>query len=79
MDAVDGKQARRTSSSSPLGELVDHGCDAISLVMVSLGVCIALELGKMPAWMFFYCFIASFLFYCAHWQSYVTGTLKFGK
>jgi len=24
-DAVDGKQARRTSSSSPLGELFDHG------------------------------------------------------
>lgn len=25
MDALDGKQARRTSSSSPLGELFDHG------------------------------------------------------
>jgi hypothetical protein len=24
-DAVDGKQARRTNSSSPLGELFDHG------------------------------------------------------
>ena len=26
-DAVDGKQARRTGSSSPLGELFDHGGD----------------------------------------------------
>uniref|UniRef100_A0A0D9WN18 Aminoalcoholphosphotransferase n=1 Tax=Leersia perrieri TaxID=77586 RepID=A0A0D9WN18_9ORYZ len=26
-DAVDGKQARRTSSSSPLGELFDHGAE----------------------------------------------------
>lgn len=25
MDALDGKQARRTGSSSPLGELFDHG------------------------------------------------------
>jgi ethanolaminephosphotransferase len=25
MDALDGKQARRTQSSSPLGELFDHG------------------------------------------------------
>jgi phosphatidylglycerophosphate synthase len=25
LDAVDGKQARRTGSSSPLGQLFDHG------------------------------------------------------
>jgi phosphatidylglycerophosphate synthase len=30
LDAVDGKQARRTGSSSPLGQLFDHGCDAIN-------------------------------------------------
>lgn len=29
MDAVDGKQARRTGSSSPLGLIFDHGCDAV--------------------------------------------------
>ena len=38
-DNVDGKQARRTKSSSPLGELFDHGCDAIStLVCISLSM-----------------------------------------
>lgn len=30
MDAVDGKQARRTGASGPLGQLFDHGCDAIT-------------------------------------------------
>ena len=25
LDAIDGKQARRTGTSSPLGELFDHG------------------------------------------------------
>ena len=30
LDAIDGKQARRTNSASPLGELFDHGCDAVS-------------------------------------------------
>ncbi|KAK3540074.1 hypothetical protein QTP70_025389, partial [Hemibagrus guttatus] len=30
LDAIDGKQARRTSSSTPLGELFDHGCDSLS-------------------------------------------------
>lgn len=29
-DNVDGKQARRTGTSSPLGELFDHGCDALN-------------------------------------------------
>ena len=30
LDAIDGKQARRTGTSSPLGELFDHGCDSLS-------------------------------------------------
>ena len=29
MDGMDGKQARRTGSGSPLGEVTDHGADAI--------------------------------------------------
>ncbi|GFT47327.1 hypothetical protein NPIL_537981 [Nephila pilipes] len=79
LDACDGKQARRTGSSSPLGELFDHGCDSISTVFVSLGICIAVKLGAYPNWMFFQCFIAIILFYCAHWQTYITGSLRFGK
>ena len=30
-DEMDGKQARRTGNSSPLGLLFDHGCDAFSM------------------------------------------------
>jgi phosphatidylglycerophosphate synthase len=30
LDAIDGKQARRTGSSNALGELFDHGCDSMS-------------------------------------------------
>ncbi|KAI5389850.1 Choline/ethanolaminephosphotransferase 1 [Lathyrus oleraceus] len=36
LDAVDGKQARRTNSSSPLGELFDHGCDALACTFEAL-------------------------------------------
>lgn len=79
LDACDGKQARRTGTSSPLGELFDHGCDSLSTVFVALGVCISVQLGKYPSWMFFQCFAAITLFYCAHWQTYVSGTLRFGK
>merc|ERR1711879_420384 len=30
LDNLDGKQARRTGTSSPLGLLFDHGCDALN-------------------------------------------------
>ncbi len=30
LDALDGKQARRTNLDTPLAELFDHGCDALS-------------------------------------------------
>nr|XP_045612531.1 cholinephosphotransferase 1-like isoform X4 [Procambarus clarkii] len=78
LDAIDGKQARRTGTSSPLGELFDHGCDSLSTVFVSLGVCCSVRLGTHPYWMFFQCMMAVSLFYCAHWQTYVSGTLRFG-
>ncbi|KAH0952988.1 hypothetical protein HN011_011321 [Eciton burchellii] len=79
LDAIDGKQARRTGTSTPLGELFDHGCDSISTVFVALSACVAVQLGYYPTWMFFQCFCAMTLFYCAHWQTYVSGSLRFGK
>ncbi|XP_027711685.1 cholinephosphotransferase 1 [Vombatus ursinus] len=79
LDAIDGKQARRTNSCSPLGELFDHGCDSISTVFVALGASIAIRLGSDPNWLFFCCFVGMFMFYCAHWQTYVSGVLRFGK
>ncbi|XP_044749576.1 choline/ethanolaminephosphotransferase 1 isoform X1 [Coccinella septempunctata] len=79
LDAIDGKQARRTGTANPLGELFDHGCDSISTVFVALSACIAVQLGNHPGWMFFQCFCAITLFYCAHWQTYVSGTLRFGR
>ena len=40
LDAIDGKQARRTKQSSPLGQLFDHGNDALSLTpMLVTGFC----------------------------------------
>lgn len=53
LDAIDGKQARRTGTANPLGELFDHGCDSLSTVFVALSACVAVQLGYVPAWMFF--------------------------
>ena len=41
MDGMDGKQARRTGTGSPLGEVVDHGCDAFSACAYATILCYA--------------------------------------
>uniref|UniRef100_A0A1I7XKB5 CHHC U11-48K-type domain-containing protein n=1 Tax=Heterorhabditis bacteriophora TaxID=37862 RepID=A0A1I7XKB5_HETBA len=79
LDATDGKQARRTMSASPLGELFDHGCDSISQVFVTLNIAYALKLGDVPCGAFFICVVAISLFYCAHWSTYCTGQLRFSR
>ncbi|CAG0887722.1 unnamed protein product [Cyprideis torosa] len=78
LDAIDGKQARRTGTSSPLGELFDHGCDALSSVFVVLSTCVATGMGTIPNWMLFECLSTMVLFYMSHWQTYVSGSLRFG-
>lgn len=45
LDAIDGKQARRTGSSSPLGQLFDHGCDALSASLLGVALIHTLGLG----------------------------------
>ncbi|MBN3284968.1 CEPT1 ethanolaminephosphotransferase, partial [Polyodon spathula] len=52
--------------------------DSLVSLFVVLGTCIAVQLGTHPDWMFFCCFAGMFMFYCAHWQTYVSGTLRFG-
>jgi ethanolaminephosphotransferase len=34
LDGIDGKQARRTGTSTPLGELFDHGLDSFSSLFI---------------------------------------------
>ncbi|XP_074602874.1 choline/ethanolaminephosphotransferase 1 bbc isoform X2 [Brevipalpus obovatus] len=79
LDATDGKQARRTGTSSPLGELFDHGCDSVSTLFVSLATCLIIQLGHYPGWMFYFVMMAVALFYIAHWQTYVSSLLRFGR
>jgi phosphatidylglycerophosphate synthase len=45
LDNMDGKQARRTGTSSALGFLFDHGCDALNSFVSSVHVAACLGLG----------------------------------
>ncbi|CAD5207496.1 unnamed protein product [Bursaphelenchus okinawaensis] len=79
LDATDGKQARRTGSSSPLGELFDHGCDSMTQVFVTLNMCFAFQLGLMKNMVWIAVMISVSTFYVAHWSTFCTGHLKFNR
>lgn len=44
-DAIDGKHARNTNNCSPLGQLLDHNLDQISLMCSMLSICALLKVG----------------------------------
>ncbi|KAJ8620011.1 hypothetical protein MRB53_028540 [Persea americana] len=72
-DAVDGKQARRTSSSSPLGELFDHGCDALACAFEALAFGSTAMCGGRNT--FWFWVISAVPFYFATWEHFFTNTL----
>jgi len=78
MDALDGKQARRTGNSSPLGELFDHGCDALSTSLVALTTFGALQLGGTYPVLALLCG-SLIVFFVAQWMEFHTGFLDLGR
>lgn len=77
LDAIDGKQARRTGTSSPLGQLFDHGCDALITVFVSLSAAAMLKSGGRFGVIVL--LIHCGPFFIANWEEFQTGEMRFGK
>jgi len=80
LDGIDGKQARRTGTSTPLGELFDHGLDSWSTIFITGAIYsmfgrnddgLSLPLFRMFClfWNVYVCFLVS------HWEKYNTGVL----
>eukprot|EP00794_Sanderia_malayensis_P004903 gene4903-5551_t len=75
LDGTDGKQARRTNSSSPLGELFDHGLDSMAVFLMTMSLFTVVGNG-LRIDEFFYGYLAIMLgFYLAHWEKYNTSVL----
>lgn len=76
-DAVDGSQARRTGQSGPLGELFDHGVDALNTSLEVLIFAASQNMGM--GWKTVAVLFASLLtFYVQTWDEYHTKTLTLG-
>lgn len=72
-DAMDGKQARALGVAGPLGQLVDHGCDAVSTVLVTImssaGLRVDVDGYILIAWSLL------ITFYAANWAEKYTHVL----
>ncbi|EHA46412.1 hypothetical protein MCOR27_001037 [Pyricularia oryzae] len=76
-DAVDGTQARRTHQSGPLGELFDHGVDAVNTSLEVLLFAGSQNMGQ--SWYTVAVLFSSLLtFYVQTWDEYHTKTLTLG-
>ncbi|XP_065843219.1 ethanolaminephosphotransferase 1-like [Oscarella lobularis] len=78
-DGIDGKQARRTRSSSALGELFDHGLDSLTVWLITTQMYSIAGTGTAwsvtPFWMLLVLQWAMIGFYVCHWEKYITGVL----
>jgi len=73
LDNLDGKQARKTGTSSPLGECFDHGCDSLTVPMFTLIIGITIQLGPMMT--FTLGVLMMSMVYLAHFEAYFTRKL----
>lgn len=46
LDEMDGKQARKTGNSSPLGLLFDHGCDSFTTALLTIMIMKLVQVGN---------------------------------
>ena len=75
LDNIDGKQARRTKSSSPLGLLFDHGTDACTTFFITCGLGAILALETIYQYILLWIMIIV-PFYLNNWEEYVTGVMS---
>lgn len=78
LDAADGKHARRTQNSSPLGELFDHSCDNVGVVFMMMSVCTILGItDHLSQWYLIQ--ISQLVFLSSHIAAYKDRVVKFGR
>lgn len=77
LDNLDGRQARRTNTSSPLGQFFDHGCDAITGVLEIVKACGSLNMG-VGAPTFFFVILIAFGFFLTTWEEFAVDAFYLG-
>lgn len=77
-DCIDGKQARRTKTSSPLGEILDHLVDASGVTLLISSLCLVMGITNIRTiWLF--CQAGHLVFLTEHVKAFNTGILKMNR
>lgn len=80
LDNVDGKQARKIQNGTPLGMIMDHGCDALGLVCLTAGMARIICLDNFDLILWVFTFGVTFGFYISAWCQYFSnGLMILGK
>lgn len=80
LDNVDGKQARKLQNGTPLGMIMDHGCDGLGIVFLSLGMSRVMCLDDFELILWVFSVGVSFNFYLTAWCQYHSeGVMILGK
>jgi len=74
LDCMDGKQSRRTGTSSPLGQLFDHGFDCIC-TLAHLATVSSYVVCGGTYWYILLQTTLQFAFFMAQWEEYFTHVL----
>lgn len=74
-DALDGKQARRTNMATPLGMIVDAGCDSLTSTFIAMSViqCMAFGMTEKAIWLLV---IEQSWLFLELWEDYHTGVSR---
>ena len=79
LDAIDGKHCFPTDTDDALPEFIDHGADALSNLLLTMCVGSAMGLNKLPTIALLIIVAQLALFYCYHWQCYISGVVSFKR
>lgn len=69
LDNLDGKQARKLQNSTPLGMIMDHGCDALGVICLTSGMTrvVCMDDPDLYLWVLV---AVTFSFYISAWCQY---------
>jgi ethanolaminephosphotransferase len=79
LDGSDGKQARKTDNCSQLGEIFDHGVDALSVTAFTMTTTLlgGKDPSNFPSMIWLWIIIFGSFIIC-HWEHYHTGVFYLG-
>lgn len=73
LDEMDGKQARKTGNSSPLGLLFDHGCDSFTTALFTMMIIKMIQVGNSMYVLLALGAVTQSFYFCTLEEYYIGG------